>query len=131
MYFLDTGYFKGLMDPNDINHEKALSIREVIDDSNETTVINTTVLVETLNWSKGTRASVKNIYEELHSNNQVIQLNEQDYLKSLEINGWFDNSINYSDCTILNTMFAMGIFKIVSFDGDFKKIDTLHVISSM
>lgn len=49
MYFLDTGYFKGLMDPNDINHEKALSIREVIDDSNETTVINTTVLVETLN----------------------------------------------------------------------------------
>lgn len=61
MYFLDTGYFKGLMDPNDINHEKALSIREVIDDSNETTVINTTVLVETLNWSKGTRASVKNI----------------------------------------------------------------------
>ena len=131
MYFLDTGYFKGLMDSKDINHEKALAIREIIDDSNERTVINTTVLVETLNWSKGTNTHVKSIYDKICSSNQVIQLTCQDYLKSLEINGWFDNSINYSDCTILNTMFSMGISKIVSFDDDFKKINALNVISSM
>lgn len=131
MYFLDTGYFKGLMDSKDKNHNNALKIEEWLINSHEKTVINTTVLVETLNWSKGTKAHVQNIYNLLHENNQVIQLTGHDYLKSLEINGWFDNSINYSDCTILRTMFAMGISKIVSFDNDFKKIDTLSVISSM
>ena len=119
------------MDSKDKNHNNALKIEEWLINSHEKTVINTTVLVETLNWSKGTKAHVQNIYNLLHENNQVIQLTGHDYIKSLEINGWFDNSINYSDCTILRTMFAMGISKIVSFDNDFKKIDTLSVISSM
>lgn len=131
MYFLDTCYFKGLMDSKDKNHKDALKIEDYLIGSNEKTVINTTVLVETLNWSVGTRDDVKKLYGDLHENNQVIQLTGHDYLKSLEINGWFDNSINYSDCTILRTMFAMGISKIVSFDNDFKKIDALSVISSM
>ena len=58
MYFLDTGYFKGLMDSKDKNHNNALKIEEWLINSHEKTVINTTVLVETLNWSKGTKAHV-------------------------------------------------------------------------
>jgi len=131
MYFLDTCYFKGLMDSKDINHNNALEIKDVIEETNEKTVINTTVLVETLNWSKGTNAHVRKIYDELRDNNDVIQLTAQDYLESLDINGWVDNSINYSDCTILQTMFSMGIRKIVSFDSDFKKINDLKVVSSI
>ena len=131
MYFLDTCYFKGLVDSKDINHNNALEIKDVIDETNETTVINTTVLVETLNWSKGTNAHVRKIYDELRDNNDIIQLTAQDYLESLDINGWVDNSINYSDCTILQTMFSMGIRKIVSFDSDFKKINDLKVVSSI
>lgn len=51
MIFLDTGYFRAIMNNRDIHHEEALKIGEYIGDYNETTVINTTVLVETLNWS--------------------------------------------------------------------------------
>ena len=119
------------MDSKDINHNNALEIKDVIEETNEKTVINTTVLVETLNWSKGTHAHVRKIFDELRDNNDVIQLTAQDYIESLDINGWVNNSINYSDCTILQTMFSMGIRKIVSFDSDFKKINDLKVVSSI
>ena len=62
MYFLDTCYFKGLMDSKDKNHKDALKIEDYLIDSNEKTVINTTVLVETLNWSVGTRDDVKKLW---------------------------------------------------------------------
>lgn len=129
MIFLDTGYHRGLMDKKDDNHKMALKIEKYLQKSKEETVINTTVLVETLNMSVGTRDFVRGLCADLLNNNKMIQLTPNDYLKSLEINGWFDNSINYSDCTILQTMFDLGIEKIVSFDSDFKKISSIKVIS--
>lgn len=131
MIFLDTGYFKAIMDNRDFHHDDALEIGEYIDEYNETTVINTTVLVETLNWSVGTHDNLNNLFDELCSKNKVAFLNNEDYLKALEINGWYGNSINYSDCTIINTMMNLGIKKIVSFDKGFKKINGYNVISAM
>lgn len=131
MIFLDTCYFKALMDDTDLHHDDALRIENYIDDFNENTVINTTVLVETLNWSVGTDDNVEYLYNDLNSQNHVVQLTDEDYLKSVMINGWYGNSINYSDCTIITTMMNMGIHRIVSFDGDFKKIKGYQVISSI
>lgn len=131
MFFLDTGYFKGLIDKKDVLHRDALKIKEYIDDSNETTVINTTVVVETLNKTVGTDIVLNELYNNLFVENQVIQLSHDDYLKSLEINGWYGNSINYGDCTIINTMIDWNITKIVSFDSDFEKIKAFNVISSI
>lgn len=131
MIFLDTGYFKGLMDKKDQHHDDALKIRKHLIDLNETTVINTTVLVETLNWSVGSNESVNELFDNINDENKVIQLTDMDYLKSLEINGWYGNSINYSDCTIINTMINLDIKQIVSFDRGFKKIKAFSVISSI
>lgn len=131
MIFLDTCYFKALMDDADLHHDDALRIENYIDDFNENTVINTTVLVETLNWSVGTDDNVEYLYNDLNSQNHVVQLTDEDYLKSVMINGWYGNSINYSDYTIITTMMNMGIHRIVSFDGDFKKIKGYQVISSI
>lgn len=131
MIFLDSSYFKALNDDKDHYHEESLKINNYLNNSNETTVISTTVLVETLNRVTGSYDVVKQVHSDLHSKNQVIQLTNEDYLHSLEISSWFGNSINYSDCTILNTMMAMGIDTIVSFDADFKKIDVLNVIFAM
>ncbi len=130
MIFLDTGYFKGLIDEKDVHHETALNIKDYINSTNETTVINTTVLVETLNKTKGIE-DIKGIYDEINSENQIIHLTREDYLKSLMINGWYMNSINYSDCTIVNTMMKLKIRKIVSFDRGFEKIKGYHVISNI
>ena len=46
------------MDDTDLHHDDALRIEDYIDDFNENTVITTTVLVETLNWSVGTDDNV-------------------------------------------------------------------------
>lgn len=131
MIFLDSGYFIGLMDKKDDNHEDAIKIENYLNYADESTVVNTTVLVETLNRSVGKKDDVKQLWDDLHVNNIVIQLSDEDYLKSLEINGWFNNSINYSDCTIIQTMMSMGINRIVSFDGGFKKIGKYDVISAI
>ena len=94
MIFLDSGYFIGLMDKKDDNHEDAIEIENYLNYADESTVVNTTVLVETLNRSVGKKDDVKQLWDDLHVNNIVIQLSDEDYLKSLEINGWFNNSIN-------------------------------------
>ncbi|WP_292889046.1 type II toxin-antitoxin system VapC family toxin [Methanobrevibacter sp. UBA212] len=129
MIFLDTGYFVGLLDDKDSHHEDSLKIKEFLDDLNETTVINTTVLVETLNKSVGTCDVLKDLYMDIRENNLIIPLSYKDYLKSLEINGWYGNSINYSDCTIIKTMIDYDIQRIVSFDSGFDKIKSYEVIS--
>lgn len=72
MIFLDSGYFKGLMNQKDTHHKDSLKIQEYINKSNETTVINTTVLVETLNQSIKTNIFANKIYNVLQSQNQII-----------------------------------------------------------
>lgn len=79
----------------------------------------------------GTHDDLNDLFEELCSKNDVVFLKNEDYLKALEINGWYGNSIIYSDCTIINTMMNLGIKKIVSFDKGFKKIKGYNVISAM
>ena len=129
MIFLDSSYMKGLINNKDRYHLDALRVRDSIDDLNETTVINTTVLVETLNWSVKTNTFAKKLYDEIEKENMIVNLTYDDYLEALKINCWFGNSINYSDCTIINTMFSMGINRIASFDDDFRKVSYIEVIS--
>ena len=52
-----------------------------------------------------------------------------DYETAIDIYLNYDSAINYSDCTILTTMFQNGISKIVTFDSDFEKIRGIHRIS--
>ena len=95
---------------------------------NETTVINTTVVLEVLNRFSGSSDELVELHHNLHRENLVIQLTEKDYLESLEINGWYGNSINYNDCTIIHTMINMGIDRIVSFDEGFRRVGKYRVI---
>lgn len=129
MIFLDTSYLKGLIDDKDTFHFQALNLKEQISNYNETTVINTTVLVETLNWSKKMNKFANHIFNEIESKNNIVKLDWDDYLKSLEINWWFGNSINYADCTIIKTMMDMRINKIVTFDHDFDNVAGFEIIS--
>lgn len=74
MIFLDTGYFQGLMNHKDTNHKNSLEIQEYLKESNEKTVINTTVLVETLNRSIKTNILAENMFKILKQNHQIIKL---------------------------------------------------------
>ena len=129
MIFLDTSYFKGLSDKKDSHHSEALNIKDEINSLNEKTVINTTVLVETLNRTAKRDILANNVYDDLRSKHQIVSLTKQDYLKSLEINTWYGNSINFNDCIIINTMLIMNIQDIVTFDSDFKKIKGFNILT--
>ena len=83
MIFLDSSYLKGLINADDSFHQKALSVSDFIDDLNEMTVINTTVIVETLNWSVKTNTFANRIYDDLKEENRVIKLTHDDYLTLL------------------------------------------------
>ena len=128
MIFLDTCYFKALIDKRDPYHKTALKIKKYLSDENKETMVNTTVVVETLNKSFKIKFPIDELFNNLHEDNKVVELTHQDYLKSLEISGWFDNSINYSDCTIVETMLEENVSNIVTFDSDFKKIKFFNVI---
>ena len=87
-------------------------------------------MIETLNKTVGSGKNIQKTYDNICAENKVIPLTKQDYLKSLDINGWYGNTLNYSDCTIVKTMMDLRITRIVSFDACFKKIGKYEVIST-
>lgn len=123
MIFLDSSYIKGLIVKNDDYNHISKRIKPLL--KYETKVINSTVLIEVLNSIK-----LKN-YEDDMNNLLITLLNLEvfdfltldDYHESMKWFGYYGRSINYSDCTIINSMMKHKIRRIASFDSDFDKIE--------
>ena len=64
----------------------------------------------------------RKMFDALKAQHKIIMLTNADYIESLDVNMWFGNSINFSDCTIINTMIKRDIQDIVTFDRDFEKL---------
>lgn len=127
MIFVDTSFLIALLISTDQFHEKALSISKTI---NERKVINNTVLNETLNAFTGKGGKVgKELYNVIMEMFDIQYLTPDDYEDAIDIYLHFDSSINYSDCTILSTMFQNDINRIVSFDSDFEKISGISILN--
>lgn len=122
MIFLDSSYILSLIFENDINHLKAMQIRYVLED--EAKMINNTVLNEVLNSidSNNSKIEINYIINRLLSLHKIDFLNYDDYITSIKIFRYYNQSINFSDCTILKSMFENNINQIISFDSDFDKI---------
>ena len=122
MIFLDSSYILSLIFENDINHLKAMQIRYVLED--EAKMINNTVLNEVLNSidSNNSKIEINYIINRLLSLHKIDFLNYDDYITSIKIFLFYNQSINFSDCTILKSMFENNINQIISFDSDFDKI---------
>ncbi len=125
MIFVDTSFLIALLISSDNFHENAVGISQTI---NEHKVINNTVLNETLNAFTGKGGKVgKELYDAIIEMFDIHYLNSADYEDAIDLYLHFDSSINYSDCTILSTMFQNNINQILSFDSDFEKIDGISV----
>lgn len=122
MIFLDSSYILSLIFENDINHLKAMQIRYVLVD--EAKMINNTVLNEVLNSidPNNSKIEINYIINRLLSLHKIDFLNYDDYKTSIKIFRYYNQSINFSDCTILKSMFENNINQIISFDSDFDKI---------
>lgn len=126
MIFLDSSYIIGLIIDNDQHHTKAVELKPLL--KNEKKIINNTVLVETLNSIKRTNHSIdtNKIINSILKVDIVVFLTKEDYIKSLDLFNYYNQSINYSDCTMLCTMQHYSLNNIVSFDSDFDKINTIN-----
>ena len=129
MIFLDAGYLIGLIISTDSNHFKSKQLSQEI--SHERKVINNVVLIEVLNSLNNYKLKLNadEVLDCLLKLDQIDVLNKDDYISSFNIFKYYNKSINYSDCTILKTMFVNNINKIVSFDSDFDKISGINRIS--
>jgi hypothetical protein len=125
--FVDTSFLIALLIKTDQFHEKALEISQTI---NERKVINNTVLNETLNAFTGKGGKVgKELYNVILEMFDIQYLTPADYDDAIDLYLHYDSSINYSDCTILSTMFQNDIDQILSFDTDFEKVNGMSVIN--
>ena len=129
MIFLDTTYLIGLIFSTDANHLKSKQLSKKF--SEERKAINNVVLIEVLNSLDNYKFKLNDndVFECLLKLDYIDILNKEDYMFSFNIFEYYDKSINYSDCTILKTMFVNNINTIVSFDSDFDKISGINRIS--
>ena len=127
MIFVDTTFLLALLIKTDSHHETALNIGR---DIHEKKIINNTVLNETLNSFSGKGGKIgKQLYQTINEIFEVVYLDEDDYSEAIDLYLNYDSSINYSDCTILETMFKNKIDKIATFDSDFDKIKGIKIIN--
>ena len=121
MIFLDSTYLIGLILKNDSLYYKSHILKPYLDDENK--IINNTVFNEVLNsvTSNNSHYDLNHIKKLLLSFN-IDFLTSDDYLDSFDIFEYYNFSVNFSDCTILNTMQNYNINQIASFDSDFDKI---------
>lgn len=128
MIFLDSTYIIGLMIDNDDYHDKAHILKSYI--KNEKKLINNTVLVEVLNSLKNYnhKLNLNEIKDVLLSYDEIDFLTSEKYNDSFDLFKYYNQSINYSDCTIIKTMVDYNTSIIVSFDSDFDKINGIKRI---
>lgn len=103
-------------------HNISKNIRPFL--AEETKAINITVLVEVLNQldKNNYRKDVNKLVNCLINLDEFILLSERDYCDALKLYNYYGKSINFADCTIIDSMVKHNISRIVSFDSDFDKI---------
>ena len=129
MIFLDTSYIKGLILKNDSYQIFSENIKPILE--TETKATNITVLVEVLNSLKPNNfnGDIREIIFQLLNLDTFDWLTAEDYNSAMEVFNYYGGSVNYADCTILQSMQNHGISRIVSFDSDFDRIRGIKRIS--
>ncbi len=128
MLFIDTCYLLSLINEKAKNHEEAKILSQYINE--EKTLINSTVLLEMLNRLKKEQyAKYRNkVINLLYDMDNIHYLNMNDYNNALITCKYYSFMVNYSDCTILETMKQFNVTDIVSYDSDFDKIKGIRRI---
>lgn len=128
MIFLDTSYINGLILRRDSYKNYSECIRPILE--KEAKVTNITVLVEVLNSIKPNnfKGNIREIIFHLLNLDEFDGLSADDYKSAMVLFRYYGGSVNYADCTILQSMQKYGITRIASFDSDFDKIKGIQRI---
>ena len=127
MIFLDSTYLIGVILKKDTYTERALQLKSVL--KNERKLINNTVFTEVMNSLTATNSTYD--ADELTGlllSYEIDFLGPDDYAEAASLYKHYNHAVNFSDCTILQTMIKNKVNTIVSFDSDFDKIKGIHRI---
>lgn len=129
MIFLDTSYILGLLLEKDSYHNISRNIESLLAD--EKKMINITVIQEVLNSLNNVNYhdDISLVVDILFSLDRMEYLSERDYSEAIDLFKYYNKSINFSDCTILQSMQKNNVTNIVSFDSDFDKISGISRLS--
>ena len=96
----------------------------------EAKMTNITVLVEVLNSLNkyNFQGDVEELVKYLLSCRILHFLTFEDYQIAINLFKYYNGSINFSDCTILQSMQKHGITRIASYDSDFDKVKGIQRI---
>ena len=133
MIFLDTSFILALFNKNEVkNHDKAKKLLKNNPNLDKVPkAINSIVLNQVLNELNKSYYDRKReqIISFLLNMDKIIFVNENDYKKAIKLYKKYDYTINYSDWLIILSMEREGLTDIISFDGDFNKVNNINNIS--
>lgn len=126
LIFCDSSFFIALALANDQWHSQAKKLVPLIEKSDKT--VSNLVLSEavTMVGSLGGGKQGKLIYDYLMDNCQIIQIDQEICDNAIQIYLKYDGVLSFADSVSLELMKVGKIKKIVSFNSDFDKIDTIE-----
>lgn len=126
LIFCDSSFFIALALANDQWHSQAEKLVPMIEKSDKT--VSNLVLSEavTMVGSLGGAKQGKLIYDYLMDNCQIIHIDQEICDNTIQIYLKYDGVLSFGDSVSVELMKESKIKKIVSFDSDFDKIDTIE-----
>lgn len=133
-YFFDASFLTALYITDDIFHQKAADIIQIIDKKDPQYFTSNIVLSETTNLifrMKGAITTKKFLTQLPNSNIQPFYINKEIFRSGCKIllAQKSKRGLNFFDCLHLATMKELGIENILTFDSDFKKFAKINEIS--
>ena len=127
MIFADSSYFIALAREKDRWHKDALRISDRV---RESMIISELIISESITMVgsfEGGKAG-KTLYEYFLDNCKIEFINDEIMEKAMETFLKYDGSISLADASSIEIMKKYGIKKIISFDGDFDKVNEIERI---
>lgn len=131
MIFLDTSYIIALIIKNDPYYHISEKIEHYL--NKEAKITNITVLVEVLNSvnSYNFHGNINDLIRYFFDMDIFDFLTKDDYKGACVLFRYYGGSINFADCTILQSMQNHEITRIASFDKDFDKVKGIQRIGKI
>lgn len=133
MIFLDTSFIVSFYNEGDENHMKAIEIMyELIKDKYGDVAINDYIFNEcaTVLFARLKNLEKTVIICERIKKIRIFRVDEKLFEESWQIfKNQKNTKLSFTDCSILAIMKKEGIKNIVTFDGDFLKVDGVNVIN--
>ena len=130
-YFVDSSYIIALIKEDDSLHNESLKFLDILD-SNEC-YINKLIISEVITVI-GNKTDLKTASETYNLLNSTFNVVNDCYIKNFNEKTMlyyekFNTKLSFTDCSIITCMESENIKNLISFDNEFKKVNSINLIN--